>query len=243
MSLPILSQPTFTLNLPSDGREISYRPFLVAEEKILLVAQASNDTKDIISAFKQMITNCCLTPIDVDTLASFDIEYFFLQLRAKSVSNIVEVTMGEEEVVKKGVKVMRPKKVKIDLEQIQVHKSTVPNKMILDPLKGIGVVLKYPTFTILETLADIDQKNPDSIDKTFLSIIESMYDAENVYPMSEADPEEKKQFIDKLNPAQVEQLQSFIDDMPYVYIDIPDGTNEDGSDKTFRLRGFESFFE
>ena len=98
MALPKIQTPIFELTLPSDDRTIKYRPFTVKEEKILLVAQKSEANKDQITAVKQIITNCILEPenIDVDELASFDVEYIFLKLRAKSVGEVVTISLGDQ---------------------------------------------------------------------------------------------------------------------------------------------------
>jgi hypothetical protein len=95
--LPKLSQPIFTLTMPSSGKKVKYRQFTVKEEKILLTAQASGGKEDMIEAFKQLITNCCLDDVDVDKMPAFDIEYFFLQLRAKSVSDVIKLSFTEED--------------------------------------------------------------------------------------------------------------------------------------------------
>jgi len=92
MALPKIKQPIFELTIPSTGKNIRYKPFTVAEEKLLLVAKESNETKDIVNAYKGIINNCCLDPVDVDKLCSFDIEYLFINIRSKSVSNIIEAT-------------------------------------------------------------------------------------------------------------------------------------------------------
>ena len=97
MALPKIKQPIFELEIPSTGQKIRYRPFTVAEEKILLVTKESDDVKDMVNAYKAIVNNCCLDSIDVDKLCSFDLEYFFLNIRSKSVSNIVAARIKDED--------------------------------------------------------------------------------------------------------------------------------------------------
>jgi hypothetical protein len=231
MALPKLTQPIFSLTLPSSGKKIRYRQFTVKEEKILLTAQASGEKSDMIDAFKQLITNCALDPVDVDAMPAFDVEYFFLMLRAKSVGNIIKI--GFEENDKKY-------DVEISLDKVQVSKPSVSNKILLDEETSIGVVLRYPTFSMIEKMADTTPGNPEGSIDLFKMIIESIYDADQVYPCVDAAQGELEEFILSLNNLQVSKIQAFLEDMPYVYIDV-DYTVE-GEKRTQRVRGIDSFF-
>lgn len=232
MALPKLSQPIFTLVMPSSGKKVKYRQFTVKEEKILLTAQASGGKEDMIEAFKQLITNCCLDEIDVDKMPAFDIEYFFLQLRAKSVSDVIKLSFTEED----GTKA----EAEIKLSDLQVHKPTVSNKIVLSEDQGIGVVLRYPTFSMIEKMADLDDKDPATSLTLFKMIIESIFDADAVYPSEDTSTEELDEFVLSLNNLQVQKIQSFLEDMPYVYIDVEYVVN--GVKKFQRVRGMENFF-
>lgn len=231
MALPKLNQPIFTLTMPSSGKKVKYRQFTVKEEKILLTAQASGDKQDMIEAFKQLITNCALDPIDVDKMPAFDVEYFFLQLRSKSVGDVIKLTFTEDD--KKG-------EAEIKLSELQVHKPTVSNKIILSEEQGVGVVLKYPTFAMIEEMADLDQKDPAASIKLFKMIIDCIFDADTVYPAEEANPSDLDDFVLSLNNLQVTKIQAFLDDMPYVYVDV---TYKIGDEvRETRVRGMENFF-
>ncbi|AMQ65961.1 baseplate hub subunit protein [Stenotrophomonas phage vB_SmaS-DLP_6] len=232
MALPKLSQPIFTLTMPSSGKKVKYRQFTVKEEKILLTAQASGGKEDMIEAFKQLITNCCLDDIDVDKMPAFDIEYFFLQLRAKSVSDVIKLSFTEED----GEKA----EAEIKLSELQVHKPTVSNKVLLSEEQGIGVVLRYPTFSMIEKMADLDDKDPTTSLQLFKMIIESIYDADAVYPSEDSAPGELDEFVLSLNNLQVSKIQAFLEDMPYVYIDVKYTVK--GVEKEQRVRGMENFF-
>lgn len=233
MALPKLSQPIFTLTLPSSGRKIRYRQYTVREEKIVLTAQASGDKDDMILAFKQLITNCALDEIDVDEMPAFDIEYFYLQLRAKSVSNVVKITF-ETPAGKKST-------AEIKLDEVQVHKPTMSNKIILDEERGIGVILKYPTFAVAEMMASLDKTKPEESLKIFRHLIDQIFDNDTVHVVKDIPEKDFEDFVLDFNPVQVKQIEEFLDDMPYVYIDV---TYEvDGEQKTERIRGIQSFFQ
>lgn len=232
MALPVLKQTLFEFNLPSTGQLIRFHPFTVAEEKILLMAQAADDTQSKIQAIKQIITNCTVEPanLDVEKLASFDIEYFFVQLRAKSVSNIVEaeIKLGEQS-----------QKVNIDLNMIKVH-NKAEKKLLISEEEGIGVTLNFPTFeTILTAQKQAD--NPDAAFDMFRDLIETVYTPDEVFDVKQHPKKELDDFLDSLDLHQLEKVQEWINSLPYVYIDVP-YKDDEGQQKTIQLRGLESFF-
>jgi len=235
MALPKISQPSFSLTIPSSGKTVRYRPFTVREEKILLVAQSGGEKQDYIDAFKQMVTNCVLDPIDVDTLASYDIEYIFLNLRAKSVSNVIELKMKDEH--EKEISVS------VNLDNVQVHKSTVSNKIVLDAEREIGIKMKYPTFAEIEKLSARDE-NGTELDAgldLLTSLIELIWEGESVYPASESTQKELHEFISDFSADQIAKMQDFLNDLPYVYLDI-EYTDSTGEKKSRRIAGISSFF-
>ncbi len=232
MALPKISQPIFTLTLPSDGRKIRYRQFTVKEEKILLVAQSSGERDDMINAFKQLINNCALDPLDVDQMSAVDIEYFFLQLRARSVSNIIKITFTDVE--------DKRQEVEINLDEVQIHKSTVDKKIILDEEQGIGVIMRQPNFAMITQMLELDTDSADATIEMFGQMIDAIFDQDSVYPTKDTPKAELDEFIMSMNQKQVEKIQAYIDDLPYVYIDVE--FEEAGEKKTQRIRGLESFF-
>ena len=149
MALPMMNTPTYNLVIPSSKMSVKYRPFLVKEEKSLLIAQQSEDLTVMVDTLKSVINSCVIDKIDVDTLASFDIEYLFTQIRAKSVGETIDLMFpcdmdhGEEDNEKARVKIS------IDLTQLQVE---VPeghtNK--IDLFSDVGVVMKYPSISIMK---------------------------------------------------------------------------------------------
>ena len=235
MALPKLEQPTFTLTLPSNKKQIRFRSFTVKEEKLLLIAQASGEREDYINVFKQLITNCCVDPIDVDSLASYDIEYFFLNLRAKSVSNVIKLKITDD----------YEKEVEVDvkLDDVKVHESTVSNKILLDPVKNIGVKLKYPTFSEIAKLArreDGAVELDDGLD-LFISLIDLIWEGDNVHIAKESTDAELKAWIEDFNGEQVKMVEAFLEDLPFVYLDVH-YMDSKGEKKTRRITGIDSFF-
>jgi hypothetical protein len=236
MMLPKISQPTFTTNLPSDNKKVTFRPFTVREEKILLVAQSAADPQSMVQAMKQIITNCVAEEIDVDTLPSFDIEWLFLQLRAKSVSNIIELRTSDDD----GKEI----NIKIDLNEVQVKKATISNKVLLSEEQTIGVILRYPTFSVIEKLGNFNGESNDQSQlafELFKEIVVAIYDAEDVYDVKQAAPGELDEFLQSLNADQFKKIQAFLEDMPYIYMDVNYKTSK-GEDKSFRLQGLQDFF-
>ena len=209
MPLPTIVTPIYELTLPSTGQEIKYRPFVVKEEKILLLALESEDLKEITNAMKIIISNCIKTKnIKVESLPSFDIEYIFLNIRKKSVGEELELNIlcpddGTTEI-----------KVKIDIDDIEVKKNpNHTNKIEIS--KDLILELKYPSLDQFIR----NNFNPENItvDQSFDLIIDSidkLYDKENVYAQTDYTKEEWLQFLDQVNSAQFIKIQEFFETMP-----------------------------
>ena len=224
MALPKIQTPVFELTLPSTDEEIKYRSFTVREEKILLVAQQSESNKDQIVAVKQIIRNCILEPenIDVDELASFDIEYIFLKLRAKSVGEVVTVSLGAP-----SRDDLPPIKIDINIDEIEPTKSTVENPVDLGD--GLSIELVYPTFKILETMGSVS--GTEAL-KIFSSCIKTVYMNDESYEMIDYSAKEKEDFLDGMSAKQLEKMQSFFANLPkisktvtYRYVNPDDSTD------------------
>lgn len=228
MGLPKVKQPVFEMTLPSNGRTIRYRPFTVAEEKILLVAKESDDVKDAVNAYKAIINNCCLDQLDVDKLCSFDIEFLFINIRAKSVSNIVEAQIEDD-----GQKY----RIDINLDNVACTKSSKdPNIKLTDT---IGVLMRYPTFETLKTISSIDEASQTL--SLLASCIEQIYEGDDVYETSNYTRAEIEEFITSLGMKELTKVKDFFEDMPKVYVDV-EYTTKDGKTKTTRIEGINNFF-
>lgn len=231
MPLPKISQPIFQLTLPSNGKVVHYRPFTVREEKLLLMAQESGERKDIINVYKQIINNCAIDPIDVDSMAAVDLEYFFLCLRSKSVSNISKVIIKDAEDEQNY-------EVEINLDKVEIQKKdNISNNIKLT--ETVGVILHFPTFSLLSKIEESDQMNA-----TFAILrgcIHQIYEGEEVFETANYTSQEMDDFILSLNKTHVEQIQKFFEAMPKLIYNAKYVT-KDKVVKDLRIEGLENFF-
>ena len=228
MALPKIQTPIFDLIMPSTGEEIKYRPFTVKEEKILLVAQESTSNKDQINAVKQIINNCIIDPndISVDDLASFDIEYIFLKLRAKSVGEVVSISVNPQ-----NRNDLPPMKIDINIDEIEPTKNETKNEPI-DLDDGLSIKMKYPTFKMLETIGD--EKDHTQFLKLFADCIKTLYSGEETYEMKDYSINEKEEFLDSMSSKQLGMLQEFFTNLPKIRKEITyKYVNPDDSSDTY----------
>lgn len=230
MALPKIKQPIFELEIPSTGKKIRYRPFTVAEEKILLVAKESNDIIDTVNSYKAIINNCCLDSVDVDKLCSFDLEYFFLNIRSKSVSNIVEARVKDED---DG----ETYDVEINLDKLVVTKAK--SEKLIKLTDDISVLMKYPTFDIIAKMGKLDESS--QMIGTMIACIEQIYQGEEVFETSEYSQKDMEEFVFSMGVKELQNIKEFFDDMPRVYTEVKYKT-KDGVEKTMKLEGIQSFF-
>ena len=238
MPLPKIATPTYELELPSTGETIQYRPFLVKEEKVLVIALESEDTKQITTAIKTVIKNCIKTKgIKVDTLPTFDIEYLFLNIRGKSVGEEIEVNIicpddGETEVP-----------VTIDIDTIQIQKNDEhTNKIQLDD--DIMMVMKYPSLDqFIKNNFDFNDKNV--MDQSFdliASCIESICTEEDVWATADCTKKEVNEFLESMNSSQFKGVEKFFETMPKLAhtVSVTNPNTKVKSDVV--LEGLASFF-
>ena len=232
MPLPKIEQPLFEMIIPSTEKKIIYRPFLVREEKILLMAQQSGNAMDIIRALKQIITNCVQDNIDVDALATFDLEYMFLILRSTSVNNIVNLSYRDNEDD-------QVYKFDVDLNDIKIIKDPAnnPNIQISDT---IGIKLRYPNVNLTESI-DQYETEADILSYFITNCIESIYDANSVYLASDYTKEELDEFFDGLDIKTFEKVKLFFDTMPKMRYTIK-YQNSLGHDREIELSTLQDFF-
>jgi hypothetical protein len=231
MPLPKISQPIFQLTLPSTNKVIHYRPFTVREEKLLLMAQESNEKKDIVNVYKQLINNCAIDPVDVDNLAAIDLEYFFVCLRAKSVSNISKIVVKDSDD-------NETYEVEINLDKVEIErKGNVSSNVKLTDT--IGVILKYPTFNTLTKIDDSSQV--DSTLAILRGCIHQIYEGEEVFDTANYSKQEMDDFILSLNKNQIEEIQKFFEGMPKLVYNAKYVTKEKVV-KDLKIEGLENFF-
>lgn len=204
----MMQAPVYELTIPSTKKKVKYRPFLVKEEKALLIAQQSEDAQVMIDTLKGIVSTC-VKDVDVNKLALFDLEYIFLKLRAKSVGEISELSYS-------CLKCNDPKSkvvINLDLENIEVefdpeHKSTI------DLFGEVGVKMKYPGFEMFNSMKDLDMDSPDDGLKAITNSIEFIYDGDKIYDTKEQTEEELNEFLENLTHSQLEKIKSFFKTMP-----------------------------
>ena len=238
MPLPKIATPTYELELPSTGKTVTYRPFLVKEEKLLVLALESEDTKQITNAIKAVLKSCIQTKgIKVETLPTFDIEFLFLNIRGKSVGETLEVNVicpdDEETQVK----------VDINLDDIQIEKSEDHNNQIkLDD--ELMMEMKYPSLDEF-IKNNFDFKNENVMDQSFqliASCIDKIYNEEEVWATADCTKKEVNEFLEQMNSTQFKEIEIFFETMPKLShtISVTNPKTKVKSDVV--LEGLASFF-
>jgi hypothetical protein len=238
MPLPKISTPTYELELPSTGKTITYRPFLVREEKLLVLALESQDPKQISMAIKNVIKNCIETKgIKVETLPTFDIEYLFLNIRGKSVGEEIEVNIlcpdDEETYVLK----------KINVDDIGVQRNDEhDNKIKLDD--NLMMEMKYPSLDQF-VKSNFDLESDNNMEQSFeliASCIDKIYNEDEVWVAADVTKKELSEFLDQMNTVQFKQIEKFFETMPKLSHTISVKNPKTGVESEVVLEGLSSFF-
>ena len=235
--LPNLNLPEFITTLPSNSREVSFRPFLVKEEKILLMALEGGDSKEIENSVIKILCNCIdMTDDEVAELPSFDIEYLFLQLRAKSVDNIVKLKLSHRD----KEKCNHSTEYELDLNDINVLTDPDHNSRIM-LTENAGVVMSYPSMKNNKGLEEASKDSAvDSMFEMIANNIEMVFDQDNVY--EDASQSDKVEFIGNLNKTQFEKILNFYKTVPAVSHDINFTCEMCGETESINIRGLSGFF-
>jgi len=238
MPLPKISTPTYELNLPSTGKKVQYRPFLVREEKLLVLALETEDPKDITTAMKTVIKNCIQTRgIKVETLPTFDIEYLFLNIRGKSVGEEIEVSIICPDDEQTTVPVV------LNVDDIKVQKSKEhTTKIQIDD--SLIMEMKYPSLDqFIKNNFDFSEEN--QIDQSFqliTSCIDKIYNEEEVWSTADVTNKEITDFLEQMNSKQFKEIEKFFETMPKLSHDIKVKNPNTGVESTVVLEGLASFF-
>ena len=238
MPLPKISTPSYELELPSTGEMIQYRPFLVKEEKLLLLALESEDTKQITTAVKNVIKNCIITKnIKVETLPTFDIEYLFLNIRAKSVSEEVEVNI----ICPDDGNTTVPVTIAVDEIKVQKDENHTKNIQVDDE---IMMEMKYPSLDQF-IKSNFDLSNDTSMEQSFelvVSCIDKIYTKEDVWSSSDVTKKELNEFLEQMNSQQFKQIEKFFETMPKLSHTITVKNPNTKVESEVVLEGLSSFF-
>ncbi len=238
MPLPKIATPTYELELPSSGKTIKYRPFLVKEEKVLVIAMESEDTKQITNAIKAVLKSCVQTKgIKIETLPTFDIEYLFLNIRGKSVGEELEVNIICPDDGETSVPVM------IGLDEIQVDKSDDHSPQIkLDA--NLMMEMKYPSLDeFIKNNFDFNEEN--QMDQSFqliASCIDKIYSEEEVWATADCTKKEVNEFLESMNSSQFKLIEKFFETMPKLQHTIEVTNPKTKVKSEVVLEGLASFF-
>jgi len=239
MTLPTIGIPTYETTVPSTGEKIKYRPFLVKEEKILLLALESGDKRSQYRALKEILKNCIQTNLNIESLAVFDVEYLFIQIRGKSVGEVLEPIVVCPKCSTQG-------KYKIDLNDIAVNnknKFEVPYKVMLSD--NVGITLVYPSMKMVENV-DPDQAvgsaDTETVFKIIVRCIDSIFDMDNSYNPSDYSEKDLISFIETAPTENFKKIVDFISNMPRVEKDLHFRCPSCGFEKDMVLKGVEDFF-
>ena len=238
MPLPTIVTPTYELELPSTGKKVKYRPFLVKEEKLLVLALETESTKDISTAIKTVLKNCIQTRgVKVENLPTFDIEYLFLNIRGKSVGEEVEVNLisPDDEVTEVPVT--------INIDDIKIQKSEEHNSKIkLDD--NLMMEMKYPSLDQF-IKSNFDFTEEVSMDQSFdliASCIDKIYNEEEVWSTADCTKKEVKEFLEQMNSMQFKEIEKFFETMPKLSHSVTFTNPKTKVESTVVLEGLSSFF-
>jgi hypothetical protein len=243
MALPKIDVPIFNITLPLSNQKVRYRPFLVKEEKILLMAMESDDEKTVLDAIKQIVNNCCLDNLDIEELPITDLELFFLHLRARSVGEIVDLQYkcnnnvtdenGEEKKCDNVVKL------KVNILEIQPEVDS-KNKNKIELSAELGMVMRYPNFKMIENIES--STDVERVVKVITSCIDYIYDKDNIYYKKDITEQELTDFIDSMTREQFAKVQEFFDSIPRIKKDIEFKCGKCGYAEKIVVEGIQSFF-
>jgi hypothetical protein len=246
MTLPKLDQPTYELVLPSTKERIKYRPFLVKEEKILLMANEGGDSSEQVEAVKQIVRNCIISgTLNVEKLSTFDLEYLFIKIRSKSVGNEISLNYKREGCTAEleGAKDTIPRTCqipfKLDLDDVTIEnvEGHTNNIKLTDT---VGVVMKYPDFKLLEQIQTMETY--DEILDVIIGCVETIYMGEETYDPTEYSIEEMRNFIEELSQDQFQHISEFFETMPATATNVNVVCSKCGWKTNIKLKGISDFF-
>ena len=236
MALPVLTIPTYELEVPSTDEKIKYRPFLVKEEKILLIALESGENKDIVQAVKTIVDECTFNKLKLGKMPMFDVEYIFLQIRAKSVGEISTLNLLCPDDGKTYAKA------EIDLTEIQVQVDEEHNSKV-ELTDEMGIIMQYPNMDSMSSVGITDINASNMLD-VIVNCIEQIYDkgGEEVHMAVDSTKKELLEFIEQLNTKQFAKVQSFFDTMPSLKHTITVKNPKTKVESEVTLTGLNDFF-
>ena len=234
MALPKIATPFYEMKLPSSGATIKYRPFLVKEEKLLLMAMESGEQTEISNVMKQIIGNCTDNKVDVESIPMFDIEYLFLQLRIKSIDDFAEISLKCQECQESFTS-------KIDLKTVGVKGAKEKQDFKIQLTSDVGMIMKYPTLDMMENMKAGDEKKSAFIFNTITKCVASIYDEEQVY--DDFTKEEIDEFVESLPQEQFKKISDFFENMPKLQHTVKYSCPKCSKKNKITITGLQDFFD
>lgn len=238
MTLPILETASYELTLPSTDTKITYRPFIVREEKILLQALESGESTQIVKAIKEIVHVCTFKAVNVENLPTFDLEYIFLQIRAKSVGEVAKLKVkcpDDNETFAT---------VEVDLSKVEVHvDDDHTNKVVIDEAKNIGLVMKYPTIDSVDPAVSAKTQQTEKLFDIIINSIDTIFEGDKVMAATDYTKEELNKFVEQLDSTAFGKMQKFFASMPRLKHDVEVTNPKTQVKSTVTLQGLVDFFE
>ena len=237
MALPIANVAQYELTLPSQQKKIKYRPFLVKEEKILLMALETQKPEDMLEAVKNIVKSCTFNEINPEDYPLFDLEYIFLQIRSKSVGEISKI------------KVLCPddkktyEKIEVDLSKVEVYvEDDHSNNIVIDEDRKLGVVLKYPSLKIINSGILTGDVKLEQMYELIVNSIEQIYEGDKVHMAKDTDKKELEDFVNNLSGEQMKNIQKFFETMPRLEQKVKVTNSNTKVESEVTLKGLADFF-
>jgi hypothetical protein len=238
MSLPKIDVPVYSVELPSTKEKVTFRPFLVKEQKLFLMNSENTDAQETVNIIRQVLKNCVISDIDIDALPVFDLEFLFMNLRARSVSEVVNLKYKCNNVV--GENQCNAIN-EININVLEIKPTFYPEHTRKIQLNDkIGICMKYPTFEMLKGMAG--KNEGDAILETIYSSIDYIYDDNTMYYAKDITRKELEDFIDSIQQKDLEKLRVFFDTMPKIKKDVDYECKKCGYKERITLEGIQDFF-
>mgnify|MGYP001284398324 CR=1 FL=1 len=238
MALPIVETPRYECTLASQDVQVQYRPFLVKEEKILLMAMESKDNNEILNATKDVLNACTYNKIDVEKLPMFDIEYLLLQIRSKSVGEVAKfkVICPDDKVTATDVE--------LDLGSVNVQVDDEhTNKVVIDEKRNLGIVLNYPSLGITKAGFDVNKTDTETMFKVIANCIDHIYEGDKVYPAKDSTEKELVEFLESITQKAFLEIKKFFDSTPQLRHEVEVTNPKTNVKSKVTFKGLQDFFQ
>ena len=238
MALPIIETPRYELTLPSSDVQVQFRPFIVKEEKILLMAMETKDNNEIVNATKDILKACTFEKLDIESIPMFDIEYLLLQIRSKSVGEVAKfkVICPDDKQTAADVE--------FDLSTVQVQvDDDHSNKIVIDEERKLGLVLNYPSLGITKAGFDVNKENVETMFNVVASCIDHIYEGDKTYPAKDSTKKELVEFLEGLSQKAFLKIKKFFDTMPQLRHEVEVTNPKTGIVSKVTFKGLQDFFQ